>query len=439
MAALTPPQACLHLLPQGPGEIDRWIPLSLTQDTNIGRDPRCQLVLGNDDSSDHDVVSRYHVLIRPRCPSGIPAQTTWELCDQQSVNGTFVNGDRLWGIRVLSPGDRIQLGQSGPVMLFELQHPTVPSHPLPLAPNATVTQLFPILSTGRDLTRKAYLIPGALTVIVVVSLFLSVGETRTFNLLLALYLVAAGYYFIYQLCGKPKPWWSLVAAAGLMVAILSSPVLKPVMWVFRDLLPGALPAPGQVLPPHLLFLHMWFGAGLMEEFLKALPIALFWGLGRLLRAPWRNWLGVWEPLDGILLGAASGVGFTLFETLRQYVPNVEQVTALQPGTMDAQLAGLQLLIPRVLGSVAGHMAYTGYLGYFIGLAVLVPRNRWRVLLTGYVSASLLHALWNVMGSYSAFFLAAVGVLAYAFLVAAILKARALSPTRAQNFATRLTE
>jgi RsiW-degrading membrane proteinase PrsW (M82 family) len=34
-------------------------------------------------------------------------------------------------------------------------------------------------------------------------------------------------------------------------------------------------------------------------------------------------------------------------------------------------------------------------------------------------------------------LAFVGVLSYAFLAAAILKARELSPTRSQNFATRL--
>jgi RsiW-degrading membrane proteinase PrsW (M82 family) len=33
-------------------------------------------------------------------------------------------------------------------------------------------------------------------------------------------------------------------------------------------------------------------------------------------------------------------------------------------------------------------------------------------------------------------LVVVGVLSYAFLMAAILKARVLSPTRSQNFATR---
>jgi len=48
-------------------------------------------------------------------------------------------------------------------------------------------------------------------------------------------------------------------------------------------------------------------------------------------------------------------------------------------------------------------------------------------------------LWNAMGSVSPFILALVGILSYAFLGAAILKARTLSPTRSQNFATRLRQ
>jgi RsiW-degrading membrane proteinase PrsW (M82 family) len=65
---------------------------------------------------------------------------------------------------------------------------------------------------------------------------------------------------------------------------------------------------------------MFFGAGLMEELLKALPVLGLYFLGRLLYSPWRERIGVWEPLDGILLGTASAVGFTLLETLGQYVP-----------------------------------------------------------------------------------------------------------------------
>jgi RsiW-degrading membrane proteinase PrsW (M82 family) len=181
---------------------------------------------------------------------------------------------------------------------------------------------------------------------------------------------------------------------------------------------------------------MFFGAGLMEELLKALPVLGICLLGTLLRSPWRERIGVWEPLDGILLGTASAVGFTLLETLGQYVPDIINNATLQAGEGAGQLLGLQLLIPRVLGSVVGHMAYSGYFGYFIGLSVIKPSQRWQILVIGYICAAVLHALWNSTGFVSPLLLALVGVLSYAFLASAILKARVLSPTRSQNFATR---
>jgi RsiW-degrading membrane proteinase PrsW (M82 family) len=172
----------------------------------------------------------------------------------------------------------------------------------------------------------------------------------------------------------------------------------------------------------------FFGAGLMEELLKALPILGAYLAAVALPSPWRERIGVWEPLDGILLGTASAVGFTLVETLGQYVPAV----SLQAGSE----VGLQVLIARILGLPAGHMAYSGYLGYFIGLAALKPRHAKQILAVGYLSAAALHALWNTAGHSNNLLLVVVGVLSYAFLMAAILKARALSPTRSQNFATR---
>ncbi len=49
---------------------------------------------------------------------------------------------------------------------------------------------------------------------------------------------------------------------------------------------------------------------------------------------------------------------------------------------------------RSLDLSFGHMAYSGYFGYFIGLAVLKPESRWKILLIGLVSASIPHALWD---------------------------------------------
>ncbi len=56
-----------------------------------------------------------------------------------------------------------------------------------------------------------------------------------------------------------------------------------------------------------------------------------------------------------------------------------------------------MLIPRILGA-AGHMAQSGYLGYFIGLSALKPRKRWSILGVGYFRAWALHALSNASGA-----------------------------------------
>lgn len=426
----------------------------------IGRDPKCQIVL---DSQRYGAVSRQHARISPAPLSA----SGWQICDLDSANGTFVNGQRLQGCRHLKSGDQILLSQSGPQFVFELRRvnslnssvsplPTEPepapvpplpmAHPLNTASSATsdamsdavtMSQLFPILSTGRDLTRKAYLIPGIVTVSFVVLMFVSIGKPLFFNLLLAAYIAGIAYYFVYQLCGKQKSWWLLLGAGCVTMLLLVSPVLKLFLFVFRDILPGAIPDDNSAgfLPT---LIQMFFGAGLMEELLKAIPILLAYWLGTKLRSPYREQVGVWEPLDGILLGTASAVGFTLLETLGQYVPGIMNDVAFQAGADYRELLGLQLLIPRILGSISGHMAYSGYLGYFVGLSVLKPSKRWQILGVGYLTAASLHALWNTMGLVNLLVLAVVGVISYAFLTAAILKARALSPTRSENFATRFT-
>jgi RsiW-degrading membrane proteinase PrsW (M82 family) len=395
----------------------------------------------------------------------MPGSPSWQVCDLGSANGTYLNGQRIQGCHPLKAGDRLILGQNGPQFLFEV--PPVPmaasprpspgtpaqsaaTNPVPPAVTApagshssdedsvTVSQLFPIVRSGKDLRKKAFLIPGIITVSFVILMFLAVGTPVLFNLVLALYLAGGAYFFVYQLCGKRKPWWLMIAVAITTMILLISPVLTLFIIVFRGILPGGIPENYDSISFPVLFIRMFFGAGLMEELLKALPIfALVW-LGGRLRSPMRERIGVWEPLDGILIGTASAVGFTLLETLGQYVPEAIQDATLQVGDGFGEVVGLQLLIPRILGSIAGHMAYSGYFGYFIGLSILKPSKRWQILGIGYLTSSLLHALWNSTGAISYLVLAVVGVASYAFLTAAILKARTLSPTRSDNFATMFT-
>ena len=425
--------------------------LSDSSEILVGREPSCQIVFK---SEEYGMVSRRHAAIAPSTsPDG---RVRFTLCDLNSSNGTYLNGQRLRGCQELEVGDRIIFGNNGPEFLFEYET-SLPNTEASLYPDsvrsfrkpssvffeenseqkeidaASLSQLIPIISTGKDLRHKAYLIPGIITVVVVVLMFAAQGST-SFFVILATYLAGAGFYFIYRLCGKKKPWWVLLTSTLCCIVILVTPLSVPFFFIFRTLLPGDISfiRTGEIdinFPE--FFIRMLFGAGLLEEFLKSLPIFGFYFLGRVLTSPRRERIGVWEPLDGILIGSASAVGFTLFETLLDYVPR-----AL---ASSGALAGLQLLIPRILGEVAGHMAYSGYFGYFIGLSVLKPGNAKRTLAIGYLTASTIHALWNSMtyfGSVGILLLVLIGITSYAFLAAAILKARALSPSRRENFATR---
>jgi RsiW-degrading membrane proteinase PrsW (M82 family) len=428
-------------------DTNRLYALSISQEMTIGRESNCQIIL---DSTKYLSISRMHAVLRPL------ASGDWEVCDLNSANGTVVNGQRLHGCRKLQSGDRITLGQNA-TFIFESEMPVArdardasfpplrrPATPTPASPSAlSFSQLVPIFSTGKDLKSKGYLVPGIVTVIAVVAMFWSIGSFIWFTGLLAAYLALGGFYVIYQLCGKSKPWWLLLGAAMMTAVLLLTPLFNLFVLVFRGILPGNVAGVPEGAGFFRNLIAHFFGAGMFEELFKALPIVAAYFIGSWLRSPWRERIGVWEPLDGILLGAASAVGFTLLETLGQYVPNIVQTVANQAGEGAGYFVGLQLLIPRVLGSVAGHMAYSGYFGYFIGLSILKPANRWLILAIGYLTASGLHGFWNASNSVSSdrntglIVSVIVGVLSFTFLTAAILKARTLSPSRSENFATRI--
>jgi RsiW-degrading membrane proteinase PrsW (M82 family) len=430
--------------------------LLTTSEVVIGRDPSCQIVLN---SNTYGMVSRRHAVIRPAHTRD--GRTSYVVCDLNSANGTYLNGHRLQKCQELHPGDRITCGHDGPEFLFQYQfnhqssrtqQPAVTPTPMSVTPSVSSSsvlpdidnnyvswsQLLPIISPPKDLARKAYLIPGIITVVFVVLLF--VAEGVWYLRLLGTYLAFVTFYFVYQLCGKHKPWWVLILTSLATILILKSPIFTVISFIFYNILPGRLSDSVALLPA---LIGNFCGPGLCEEFIKALPVVGLYLIGRQLKSPRREQIGVWEPLDGILLGAASALGFTLLETLGLYVPNEITQVGANLGAEAGLRAGLQLLIPRILGQVAGHMAWSGWVGYCIGLSVLKPRLSVKIMTLGYLVAAGLHGLWNsylaianVAGILFILWLILIGGVSYALLGAAIIKARALSPTRAQNFATR---
>jgi RsiW-degrading membrane proteinase PrsW (M82 family) len=418
--------------------------LSTDEVTVIGRESSCQIIL---EPTTYQEVSRRHVEICPllsRAPNG---SSLWQAYDLGSANGTYINGKHLQGYQTLQLGDHLVLGDNNAEFVFEckaiakqaagIASPTkLNNQLLNIQPGNSLrfSHVLPIFSTRKDLLQKGYLIPGILTILIVIGLFASIGSPPTFNALVGIYLAAIGYYFIYQMAGKQKPWWLLISSAILTIILANSFLFGLFSIFFRNILPGNIETSQNDF--RSLLVSMFFGAGMMEELFKAIPVFIALWLGLKLKSPWQDRIGVTEPLDGILLGAASAVGFTFLETFGQYIPETVQEITSQYGNGVGELYGLHLLIPRIIGSVAGHMAYSGYFGYFIGLSMLKPSKRWLILSIGYLTSSALHAFWNASGAIHPLLMAVAGILAYSFLLAAILKARKLSPTRSQNFATQ---
>ena len=124
-----------------PGEATEYTeiryPLISTEEVLIGREETCQIILN---SEQYPTVSRHHTKIQPiEDSSGI----SWQVCDLNATNGTYVNGQRLQGCQFLQSGDRIILGKDGPDFLFgsEVILSSVPPEPTPEMAVGMITPL----------------------------------------------------------------------------------------------------------------------------------------------------------------------------------------------------------------------------------------------------------------------------------------------------------
>jgi RsiW-degrading membrane proteinase PrsW (M82 family) len=314
--------------------------------------------------------------------------------------------------------------------------------------SATKSEMFPVFAKRKDLVKKGLIIPAATVFLFGMILTAEVGNPTAFRNVLGVFIGLACFYAIYSLCGKKKAWYILVGATLFTIILMISPVWNLLYILFyKTIGTPSGPAFDQMSFPRQV-IGRFFSTGLLEEFVKIIPVLILWRLTSRLKPANKDRIGVTEPLDGILVGAASALGFVLVETLGQYAPqavmsaaialhkNLPQLPA-DVAVLAGSVFGLESVIMRIVPELSGHLAYSGYFGYFVGLAALKPKHGWKLVLTGWACAAGLHATWDLFCDRPGFLLFQLPMMIvfYAFLVAAILKARQISPTRAQNFAT----
>ena len=262
--------------------------------------------------------------------------------------------------------------------------------------------------------------------------------------ILGIYIAFVVNYYINHMCGTPKRGWVLGLVALFTFLLLGSPLWHVWYAFFYSVIPGSALEKSHSAAANVA--GYFLGTGLCEESFKAIPLLLMAllgvGLGFLARhtkgrlskilASIRRRVALCDPLDGIVMGVASGSGFFLAETLDQYVPKIMNIGKV-PGSQAFD--GLVLLLARGLPAMTEHCAWCGLVGYFIGLTMLQPRMALVLVPIGWFSAAALHGAWDSIGSVVnsdviiVLFLIGDGLLSYALLAGAIFKAREISPGR----------
>jgi len=244
---------------------------------------------------------------------------------------------------------------------------TMPADKVPADPFViTYGEMLPFLS-WRELRHRGFLGPGIATALFGIAMFIAANFKPSGQIavlyILSSYLGLTSLYLINLWCGRKMPFWYVFLVALITFAVNGFLLIPIVGWANDRLLPFPL-APA-----------------LTEEPWKALPVLLIWAIGRRLRPMRQRKYGVREPLDGIILAAASATAFAFVETMFQYMPKY----------------GAYVGPPRFLLNIYGHIAFSAMFGYYVGLAALHHHKPQRVVVAlclGVFLAGGLHDLWD---------------------------------------------
>ncbi|HEX8998767.1 MAG TPA: PrsW family glutamic-type intramembrane protease [Blastocatellia bacterium] len=327
-------------------------------------------------------------------------QDEFFVLDQNSRNGTFLNGERIQTARLAS-GDVIELGPFGPrlhVMIDPRKQLDSDLSDAETSPQFGDTARLRSPQTAQWTIREAAqtiglynpdhdsgdsppsasiaglaLFCGVMGIIVLALTFLNFGVTVSVIAGVTAFVPAAIYLGMFLWLDRydPEPVRNLAFAFawGAMVAIFVSGVVNELFKLtFED-----------------DFLTSVISAPLVEEGSKAMGVLLIALLFR------RDFDSV---VDGIIYAGVVALGFATMENVGYYGDSLVKEGA--PGLIGT-------FIVRGLFAPFSHVLFTCMTGIGIGIARETHTPVLRVVapLIGYCVAMFLHALWNTLASFSA--------------------------------------
>ncbi|MBP9663008.1 MAG: PrsW family intramembrane metalloprotease [Pyrinomonadaceae bacterium] len=369
----------------------------------VGRSDTCSVRL---DPLTERIASKQHCFIEARADG-------FYITDNQSTNGTFVNGERVNSVR-LNSGDQIQFGANGVMAAVridtdggqmdrdefrsaQLEQFTVVAAREPQSLQASLANFglgsMPAVKPEPSNTRRnigiGVTIFGVvfLTIVVALLMFASVGIGPALVATVVAFTPAMLYLlpFIWLDRYDPEPLWllALAFAWGALVAVIVSFIINTLLSIIVSI--GVSPEAGDIFGAVV-------SAPVFEEGSKGIGLLL-------LLIFFRRYFD--DILDGIVFAGVIALGFATVENVLYYG------RALGGGGMGGLIA---LFVLRGIASPFAHVTFTALTGIGCGIARESHNKAVRIILpvVGYFGAVLMHAIWNgvaVLGGLEGFWLA----------------------------------
>lgn len=209
-------------------------------------------------------------------------------------------------------------------------------------------------------------------------------------------VLLAGYVYLSDVTADEPP-------TLLFGTFLLSVVTATFAAVLNSLAQGVFAGLGAV--GFVLFFYLFVGP--VEETVKLLAVRLY--------AYRDDRFGA--VLDGAVYGAMAGLGFAFIENAL-YIERGLMGTELGGG-LAFVAAGTEITLTRALAG-PGHVIYSAFAGYYLGLAKFNRDNWGPIVVKGLVIASLIHATYNSTVGIGAVVFAALGlpelVAAFAYIL-----------------------
>lgn len=196
---------------------------------------------------------------------------------------------------------------------------------------------------------------------------------------------AFGLLVVRRLDRNEKEPWRLVMVAAVWGAVVSTSLV-----VWAEAVWGAVAAQ-RLVPGPALDASNAFSAGLFEELAKGTAVLLLY-------LAMRDEFD--DVVDGILYGAAVGLGFNFMESLT-YMTHFYALFQDQGQDLALAAAASQWYSRQVLGLFFGHATYTALVGAGIGVARQLPSLRQRLtsILCGFGAAIAAHFAWDAWAQF----------------------------------------